>query len=252
MRPMMRNLMTATLLAGCSLAMAACSTPTSPAVEQARAAVAGARANPEVVSRAQPELNAAQEALAQSERALTEEDDLEQAEALAYVAERQAQAAEHLAVARAETEAVQGAGEARERAIRQTLEQRLAELQAERTDRGLVVGLAGDVLFAVDQATLSPGGLREVDRVASALRDFPQATAIIEGHTDSTGSDDHNLSLSERRADAVRAELVAAGIDPARLVARGLGETYPKAPNDTAAGRQQNRRVEVVIQEGGA
>ena len=61
-----------------------------------------------------------------------------------------------------------------------------------------------------------------------------------------------NLSLLERRADAVRAELVAAGIDPARLVARGLGETYPKAPNDTAAGRQQNRRVEVVIQEGGA
>ncbi|HEX2526391.1 MAG TPA: OmpA family protein, partial [Geminicoccus sp.] len=105
-------------------------------------------------------------------------------------------------------------------------------------------------LFAVDQATLTVGGLREVNRVASALRDFPEARAIIEGHTDSTGSDAYNLELSDRRANAVRAELVAAGVDPARLVARGMGESYPKAPNDTAAGRQQNRRVEVIVQEG--
>jgi OOP family OmpA-OmpF porin len=58
--------------------------------------------------------------------------------------------------------------------------------------------------------------------------------------------------LSERRANAVRNELIASGIDPAQLVARGMGESYPKAPNDTAAGRQQNRRVEVIVQEGAA
>jgi OmpA-OmpF porin, OOP family len=248
----MRNATTAALLASCALALGACSTPTSPAVQQARAAVAGAQANPNVISYAQPELDSAQEALARSEQALTEDENVEEADTLAYVATRRAATAEQLAAARADNEAIQGAGEARERAIRMTLEQRLAEMQATRTDRGLVVGLQGDVLFPVDQATLSPGGYREVERVAAALRDFPQATVIVEGHTDSTGSDAYNLALSERRANAVRTEMVAAGVDPSRVVARGLGESFPKAPNDTAAGRQQNRRVDVVIQEGAA
>jgi outer membrane protein OmpA-like peptidoglycan-associated protein len=247
----MRSIRTVTLLACSVLALAACATPTSPTVEQARAAVAEARANPDVVSYARPELSAAEEALARSERALSEEGEVEEADSLAYVATRRAATATELAQARADNEAVQGAGEARERAIRQTLEQRLAELQTERTDRGLVVNLEGDVLFPVDQARLSPGGLREVDRLAAALRDFPEAHAIIEGHTDSTGSDSYNFDLSERRAEAVRTELIAAGIDPSRLAARGLGEDYPKAPNDTAAGRQENRRVDVIVQEGG-
>jgi OOP family OmpA-OmpF porin len=248
----MRTATSVTLLAGCTLALVGCSTPQSPALEQARTAVASARANPDVMSYAQTELGSAEEALSQGEQALTEEEDLDQANTLAYVATRRAATAEQLAAARADNQAIEGSGEARERAIRMTLEQRLAELQAKRTDRGLVVGLQGDVLFAVDQSTLTQGGLREVDRVAAALRDFPQARAIVEGHTDSTGSDAYNLALSERRANAVRNELIASGIDPAQLVARGMGESYPKAPNDTAAGRQQNRRVEVIVQEGAA
>lgn len=246
----MRNVTMATLLAGSALVLVGCSTPNSPALDQARSAVSAARANPDVMSYARTELNSAEEALSQGERALTEEEDLDEADTLAYVATRRAATAEQLAAARADNQAIEGSGEARERAIRMTLEQRLAEMQATRTDRGLVVGLQGDVLFAVDQATLTMGGLREVNRVAAALRDFPEARAIIEGHTDSTGSDAYNLELSDRRANAVRAELVAAGVDPARLVARGMGESYPKAPNDTAAGRQQNRRVEVIVQEG--
>jgi outer membrane protein OmpA-like peptidoglycan-associated protein len=245
----MRTTASAVFLAGCALALVGCSTPNSPALEQAQTAINNARANPDVMSYAQTELKAAEDALAQGQTALTQEEDLDQANTLGYVATRRAATAEELAAARADNAAIQQSGEARERALRMTLEQRLAELQAQRTDRGLVVGLQGDVLFAVDQATLTLGGLREVDRVASVLRDFPQARAIIEGHTDSTGSDSYNLSLSERRADAVRAELVAAGVDPSRLSARGMGEAYPKAPNDTAAGRQQNRRVEIIVQE---
>jgi outer membrane protein OmpA-like peptidoglycan-associated protein len=248
----MRTITTATLLAGCALTLAGCSTPNSPALEQARAAVADARANPDVMSYAQTELRSAEEALSQGEEALTDDGNLDEADSLAYVASRRAATAEQLAAARADNQAIEGSGEARERAIRMTLEQRLAELQATHTDRGLVVGLQGDVLFAVDQSTLTQGGLREVDRVAAVLRDFPQARAIIEGHTDSTGSDSYNLALSERRANAVRTELMAGGIDPSRLVARGMGEAYPKAPNGTAAGRQQNRRVEVIVQEGAA
>ena len=248
----MRTVTTASLLAGCALVLASCSAPTSPALEQARTVVADARANPDVMSYAQIELRSAEEALSQGDKALTQDENPQEAETLAYVASRRAATAEQLAAARADNQAIQGAGEARERALRMTLEQRLAELQAKRTDRGLVVGLQGDVLFAVDQSTLSPGGLREVDRVASVLRDFPQAHAIIEGHTDSTASDSYNLALSERRANAVRTELVTTGIDPSRLLARGMGESYPKAPNDTAAGRQQNRRVEVIVQESAA
>ena len=245
----MRTVTTAALLAGCALTLAACATPDSPALDQARSAVSAARANPDVMSYARTELDSAEAALAQGEQALTEEEDLDQADTLAYVATKRAATAEQLAAARADNQVIQGSGEARERAIRMTLEQRLAELQATKTDRGLVVGLQGDVLFAVDQATLTVGGLREVDRVATVLRDFPQARALIEGHTDNTGSDSYNLELSERRANAVRAELVAAGIDPTRIAARGMGEAYPKAPNDTEGGRQQNRRVEVIVQD---
>lgn len=247
----MRAIRTTSLLAGCALALAACGTPNSPELDQARTAVSTARANPDVMSYAQTELASAENALAQGDQAL-KDDDLRRANTQAYLASRRAATAQEYAAARAGNQAIQGSGEARERAIRMTLEQRLAELQATRTDRGLVVGLQGDVLFAVDQSTLTSGGRREVDRIASALRDFPQAKAIIEGHTDSTGTDAYNLALSERRADAVRMELMAAGVQSSRLVSRGMGEAYPKAPNATAAGRQQNRRVEVIFQEGTA
>ncbi len=123
---------------------------------------------------------------------------------------------------------------------------KLSELETKQTERGLVVTL-GDVLFEVDRAELKPGAARSLDQLARALLDDPAATASIEGHTDSTGSREHNLDLSTRRAETVRAYLAGQGIAAERLRTRGLGPDYPVASNGSDAGRQQNRRVEVIV-----
>ena len=106
----------------------------------------------------------------------------------------------------------------------------------------------GDVLFDTGQATLKPGAVNEVVRLAQFLDENPGRSVRIEGHTDSTGSLTTNLVLSQRRAEAVADTLAAAGVPRGRIVATGLGPDFPVASNDTAAGRQQNRRVEVVIE----
>lgn len=125
---------------------------------------------------------------------------------------------------------------------------RLAELEAKQTERGLVVTL-GDVLFEVDRAELKPGATQRLGNLVDVLRENPASTIAIEGHTDSTGGHSYNVSLSQRRADSVKAYLVTQGIDATRITTRGLGPDYPVASNNDAAGRQQNRRVEVVIQD---
>jgi outer membrane protein OmpA-like peptidoglycan-associated protein len=126
------------------------------------------------------------------------------------------------------------------------LQQELAALQAQQTDRGMVLTL-GDVLFDTGRAELKAGAFGTVDRLATFLRENPERRVAIEGHTDAVGSDSSNLSLSQRRADAVRAALVSRGIDGTRITAQGMGEAVPVASNDTGEGRQRNRRVEVII-----
>jgi outer membrane protein OmpA-like peptidoglycan-associated protein len=119
-------------------------------------------------------------------------------------------------------------------------------LQAKVTDRGLVLTL-GDVLFSTGRADLKSGSSGNLNKLVAFLGKYPERTAAIEGYTDSVGSEDYNQALSERRAAAVRSYLIAQGIDSARLSASGQGERSPVAGNDTAEGRQQNRRVEVII-----
>jgi outer membrane protein OmpA-like peptidoglycan-associated protein len=126
-------------------------------------------------------------------------------------------------------------------------EAELAALKAKRTDRGMVITL-GDVLFDVDRATLTPGAMDIVDRLAEFLREHPRKTVLIEGHTDSTGSYVYNQDLSERRAYAVGRALMRRGIDASRISTMGLGESRPLVSNASAAGRQRNRRVEIIIQ----
>jgi outer membrane protein OmpA-like peptidoglycan-associated protein len=126
------------------------------------------------------------------------------------------------------------------------LQRQLEILQAKPTDRGLVLTL-GDTLFATGKAELKAGSAANLDRLTSFLNEYPKRTAAIEGFTDSMGSEEMNQSLSERRAAAVKEYLVAKGVDSARLSSKGRGENSPVADNDTLAGRQQNRRVEVVI-----
>ena len=127
------------------------------------------------------------------------------------------------------------------------LREELGRQATRETDRGLVLTL-GDVLFAVGKAELKPGAKRTLDKLVAAMKRDRETTVVIEGHTDSTGQRAFNLGLSQRRANAVRAYLTAKGIPAARIDSRGLGPDYPVATNATEAGRQQNRRVEVLVQ----
>jgi outer membrane protein OmpA-like peptidoglycan-associated protein len=129
------------------------------------------------------------------------------------------------------------------------LERDLQALRARPTERGMVVTL-GDVLFATGRATLQPGAQRSVQQLADVLKQYPERRVLVEGFTDSTGSDQLNMALSQRRADAFRLALLRAGVTPERIEVRAHGKAFPVADNATAAGRQQNRRVEVLFSDG--
>lgn len=127
-------------------------------------------------------------------------------------------------------------------------QQQLADLQAKKTERGMVLTL-GDVLFDTGQATLKPGAASILDRVAAFMNDNPMVNVRIEGHTDSTGSPDFNQVLSQNRAAAAATALQTRGVQPSRITAIGKGQELPVASNSTQAGRQQNRRVELVFSD---
>ncbi|MCC6072840.1 OmpA family protein [Massilia sp. GCM10020059] len=160
------------------------------------------------------------------------------AAAQAQTAEAQRQAADAEAMARAaQAKAAQ-------------LESMMAELQAKKTERGMIITI-GDVLFATNQATLTPAGVATVRKLAEVLVQNPERTVLVEGFTDSTGGTAHNQALSERRANSVRDALLGMGVGRERVAARGYGEAHPVAPNDTAGNRQLNRRVEIVLSNEG-
>ncbi len=136
------------------------------------------------------------------------------------------------------------------RSMTKKLEREIAELNAKQTDRGIVLTL-GDVLFEFDKAELMPGGFRAVDKLAQFLKEYENRNVLIEGHTDSIGTPEYNIDLSRRRAEAVRSALMEKGIARDRIITKGYGESYPVAGNEIEAGRQQNRRVEVIILDEG-
>lgn len=117
----------------------------------------------------------------------------------------------------------------------------------ERNQQQLLVTLRSDVLFDVDSARLKPGAYDELDHVADILTRYPETLVMVDGHTDSTGSEAHNQRLSENRAFAVTDALVQRGVDSRRITPRGFGESRPIASNATEAGRQLNRRVAITI-----
>lgn len=247
-----------------ALATAACAGQNQ-ALKEAQGAYDQARIDPQVASLAPEVMHEAEQSLRRAE----ESENQDEVEHLAYMAKQQIAIAHAEAQGRAAEAEVQQSLERQDEIVTQTLadeaataqlqaqqleeetlalEQELAALKAEKTERGYVLTL-GDVLFEVDRSSLKPGAQRNLYQLVTFLKEHPEQKISIEGHTDSTASDSYNLKLSERRARAVAVFLVQNAIGPERIVTRGYGEAYPKASNDTVAGRQENRRVEIVFAE---
>jgi len=219
------------------------------------------RARAEADQRRQAELNAqtaandraaAERAKAEADAARAQADAArERAEAARAAAEAERQRAEaslrdaEAEASRARDSVAQSEREKTE--LRERLRQQLnVILETRETARGLIVNLS-DVLFDTAQATLKPGAREKLARVSGILVTHPDLKLEIEGHTDSVGSDSYNQGLSERRAESVRGYLVSQRIAPQTITTVGFGESRPVATNDTAAGRQRNRRVELVV-----
>lgn len=134
----------------------------------------------------------------------------------------------------------------REQTRQQLLSQLNQVLQTKDTARGLIVNMS-DVLFDFNKATLKPGARERLARVAGIVLAYPDLHLQIEGHTDNIGSDAYNMQLSDKRAEVVREYLISQGVNANNATAHGFGKRDPVASNDTAAGRQMNRRVELVV-----
>ncbi|MGF7175514.1 OmpA family protein [Azospirillum doebereinerae] len=240
------------VLAGLGASVAGCATQTmdTAALVQARQDYNVAAANPDVGANAPLELRRAEEALRRAEAVRNEGGSVSEIDNQSYVASRRAQIAQETAGVKGAQTVVANADSYRLQARNSELEQQLRDLQAERTERGLVMTL-GDILFTTGRADLTTGAFDRVERLAQFMQRYPARTLRIEGHTDSTGNADSNLRLSEARAQAVRDALTARGVNPSRIVTQGFGETQPVASNTNDSGRQQNRRVDVVISDDG-
>ncbi|NCT85110.1 MAG: OmpA family protein [Comamonadaceae bacterium] len=280
----------AALFAGCA------SAPTvTPALEQARANVRSAEADPAVLKYASLDVKKAADSLKRAEELSARRESPADIDSAAYVASTQARTAMAIGRAATEEEAIKAAEADRERvradanaqraniaqvqaanaqiaaanasadaqAARQqaaaanadaaraqaqaaALQRELAELQAQQTDRGMLVTL-GDVLFEFGRAEVKPAAQNAIAKLAHYLNQHPDRRVLIEGFTDSVGSDAANLALSQRRSQAVADALRAHGVDPTRIATRGYGEAYPVAGNSSASDRAMNRRVEVYI-----
>jgi outer membrane protein OmpA-like peptidoglycan-associated protein len=194
-------------------------------LDHAREAYSRAAANPDVSSHASAEMSEAARTL---EAAASAKNKAE-IERLAYLAERKVQIAEAIA------------------------EQKKAEKQMEGlrggdsgNSRGTVFTL-GEMSFASGKAELQPGTADQISKVLDFLKENPNRYVLVEGHTDSTGSDSLNLSISQRRAEAVKAVLISKGVSADRIKAKGCGESRPVADNSSEEGRRKNRRVEITV-----
>jgi outer membrane protein OmpA-like peptidoglycan-associated protein len=208
--------------------------------EAARAAKA--KADAEEQERLRKEADAERAA---AEKAKAEADQMRQeaeaARAAALAAQQQAQAEAEKARQAAE-EAIRQKEEVRQRLLAQLNQ----VLETKDTPRGLVVSMP-DVLFSTNQYTLKAAARESLARIAGIILAYPDLRLEIEGHTDSTGTEDYNQLLSEKRAGTVRDFLVDKGVDINSVIARGMGESDPVASNDTSAGRKLNRRVELIV-----
>lgn len=279
------------MLLASSLAFAACATSTAPppGAAEVREKLSALQRDPDLAERARVELREAELAVRVAEEPLRE-DEIELGEHRVYVADRKVEIAEARATTQlaedqrariseergrsrleARTQEADASREALGRArasvaaaraseatteteaLRETakLQGQIDELEAEATERGLVLTLR-DVLFATGSAQLGMGPNENLSRLLGFLEQYPDRRIVIEGHTDDVGSAGLNRRLSGRRAESVRDYLVQRGIESRRISTVGVGEERPVATNDSVAGRQQNRRVAIIIGDPGS
>lgn len=256
-------LIAAAMVIGCS------SMPQNSSLTEAHSRYNSARNNPQITNLAALELKAASDSLDKADYALSKGESAATVNHLAYMAKQQVAIAQETVKQKTAELAVTNASASRDQ-IRldartaetdqfkqqATLDQahiaqqemQIKELNARKTERGLVITL-GDVLFRTNQAQMEPGGMRNIYKLADFLKQYPQRKVMIEGHTDSIGSASLNQELSDRRANAVRMALIDMGISSDRITSRGYGEAFPVASNNTATSRQLNRRVEIILSD---
>jgi len=253
----------------------------------ARAAYQAASKGP-AAQQAPAELHVAKQSLDQAERAFNDDGDSPQTKDYAYIAIRKAQLAEasaraliaqkdkemaereasnltadQLRTAQKELSSARQSLEktqdqlAAEKAAREAAEKKAAQAMADlqkiaavkQESRGMVITLSGSVLFASNESTLLPAAMLKLNEVADALiKGNPDANITVEGHTDSQGQRQYNMELAQKRANAVRDQLVSRGVAADRIKAVGIGPDRPVADNKTAEGRANNRRVEIIVE----
>ncbi len=255
----------------------------------ARAAYQSASKGP-ASQQAPAELHVAKQSLDQAERSFNDDGDSPQTKDYAYIAIRKAQLAEasaraliaqkdkdmaereasnltadQLRTAQKELSSARQSLEktqdqlAAEKAAREAAEKKAAQAMADlqkiaavkQESRGMVITLSGSVLFASNESTLLPAAMLKLNEVADALiKGNPDANITVEGHTDSQGQRAYNMDLAQKRANAVRDQLVSRGVAADRIRAVGIGPDRPVADNKTAEGRANNRRVEIIVEPG--
>jgi outer membrane protein OmpA-like peptidoglycan-associated protein len=246
---MRKQVMIPALLA-MSVALAACATKPNPNLEQARSNYTALQTNPEATKVAALETKDASEWLDKADKAFRDNEDEKKVDQLAYLTNQRVELAKQTINLRLSEAQLQNASAERAKARLDARDAQIAALKnslnAKQTERGTLVTF-GDVLFDYNKAELKPGAQGDIAKLAAFLQENADRKVIVEGYTDSTGSAAYNQSLSERRANSVRAALVRMGVDPTRIVAQGYGKEYPVADNTSNSGRAMNRRVEVTI-----
>ncbi|WP_211315756.1 OmpA family protein [Isoalcanivorax indicus] len=251
------------------LLVACASGPVSPdGAAEVRGKLTTLQSDPELSSRARVEIREAEDAVKVAEQPLARDQaalgahrvymadqqvEIARARAAAKLAEDQrSQLDEARGDARLQARTLEAdrahADAAKARTSEADMQRRLDDMQAKQTDRGQVVTL-GDVLFDTGSAQLRSSANTNLDKLASFLKQYPDQRLLIEGHTDNVGSAAFNLQLSRQRAESVQQYLIRSGIAAQRLSVEAVGLQRPVASNSTANGRQQNRRVEVIIED---
>lgn len=246
----MRNYVMIPALLALSVGLAACSHDPNPNLESARTNFSALQSDPQSSKVAALETKDAQDWLNKADKAYMDRENDKKVDQLAYLTNQRVEVAKQTIALRGAEAELKGAAAERAKARLDARDAQIKKLQnelnAKQTERGTLVTF-GDVLFDFNKAELKSSALPNITKLAQFLSDNPERKVIVEGYTDSVGSDSYNLSLSDRRAGAVSTALVRAGVDPSRIVSQGYGKQYPVADNTSNSGRAQNRRVEVTI-----